>query len=71
VTAGRRRATPRAGTAGGSDRMLSAPGVAAILAVPERTVRGRWRAGGLPACRIGKHLGADREVSARMGRQAP
>jgi hypothetical protein len=51
-----RPAKPRAGTLGGSNRMLSARDVAAILAVPERTVRDRWREWGLQAYRIGKHL---------------
>jgi excisionase family DNA binding protein len=36
--------------------MLSARDVAAILAVPERTVRDKWREWGLQAYRIGKHL---------------
>jgi hypothetical protein len=30
--------------------------VAAILGVPERTIRERWRDWGLTAYRIGKHL---------------
>lgn len=53
VTARRRTKPP---TLGGSNRMLSARDVAAILAVPERTVREKWREWGLPAYRIGKHL---------------
>ena len=36
--------------------MLSSREVAAILSVPERTVRDKWREWGLPAYRIGKHL---------------
>lgn len=47
---------PPKGTLGGSNRMLSSREVAAILAVPERTVRDKWREWGLPAYRIGKHL---------------
>lgn len=39
----------RAGTLGGSNRLLSARDVAAILAVPERTVRDKWREWQLPA----------------------
>jgi excisionase family DNA binding protein len=47
---------PRKGTLGGSNRMLSARDVAAILGIPERTVRDKWREWGLPAYRIGRHL---------------
>ena len=36
--------------------MLSAREVAAILGIPERTVRDKWREWGLTAYRIGKHL---------------
>jgi len=36
--------------------MLSARDVAAILAIPERTVRDKWREWGLAAYRTGKHL---------------
>jgi excisionase family DNA binding protein len=71
VTAGKRRAKPRAGTLGGSNRMLSARDVAAILAVPERTVREKWRDWELPAYRIGKHLRwKEREVHAWIDRHA-
>ena len=71
VTAHRRRAKPRTGTLGGSNRMLSARDVAAILAVPERTVRDKWREWGLPAYRIGKHLRwRERDVYAWIDRQA-
>jgi excisionase family DNA binding protein len=60
----------RKGTLGGSNRMLSAHDVAAILAVPESTVRGRWREWGLPAYRIGKHLRwRERDVAAWIDRQ--
>jgi excisionase family DNA binding protein len=59
------------GTLGGSNRMLSARDVAAILAVPERTVRDKWREWGLPAYRIGKHLRwRERDVHAWIDRQA-
>jgi excisionase family DNA binding protein len=51
--------------------MLSARDVAAILAVPERTVRDKWRAWELPAYRIGKHLRwRERDVHAWIDRQA-
>ena len=71
LTASRRRAKPRAGTLGGSNRMLSARDVAAILAVPERTVRENWREWKLPAYRIGKHLRwKEREVYAWIDRNA-
>jgi excisionase family DNA binding protein len=68
----RRRRTPARppGTLGGSNRLLSARDVAAILAVPERTVRAQWRAWGLPAYRIGKHLRwRERDVHAWIERQ--
>ena len=66
-----RRARPRAGTLGGSNRMLSAREVAAILSVPERTVREKWREWDLPAYRIGKHLRwKEREVHAWIDRHA-
>ena len=42
-TSTERRTTPRTGTLGGSNRMLSARDVAAILAIPGRTVRDKWR----------------------------
>ena len=71
LTASRRPAKPRAGTLGGSNRMLSARDVAAILAVPERTVREKWREWELPAYRIGKHLRwKEREVYAWIDRNA-
>lgn len=57
------------GTLGGSNRILSAREVAAILGVPERTVRERWREWKLPAYRIGKHLRwREREVHAWIDR---
>ena len=46
---GRQRAVPQKGTLGGSNRLLSSRDVAAILAIPERTVRDRWKEWGLPA----------------------
>jgi excisionase family DNA binding protein len=62
---------PMKGTLGGSNRMLSARDVAAILAVPERTVRDKWREWGLQAYRIGKHLRwRERDVYAWIDRQA-
>ena len=62
---------PRTGTLGGSNRMLSAREVAAILSVPERTVREKWREWELPAYRIGKHLRwKEREVHAWIDRHA-
>ena len=61
----------RTGTLGGSNRMLSAREVAAILSVPERTVREKWRDWELPAYRIGKHLRwKEREVHAWIDRHA-
>jgi excisionase family DNA binding protein len=61
---------PRKGTLGGSNRMLSARDVAAILAVPERTVRDKWREWQLPAYRIGKHLRwRERDLYAWIDRQ--
>jgi excisionase family DNA binding protein len=69
--AARSRVGPRTGTLGGSNRMLSARDVAAILAVPERTVREKWREWELPAYRIGKHLRwKEREVYAWIDRNA-
>ena len=71
ATARQRRARPRTGTLGGSNRMLSAREVAAILSVPERTVREKWREWDLPAYRIGKHLRwKEREVHAWIDRHA-
>jgi excisionase family DNA binding protein len=67
----RQPAKPRTGTLGGSNRMLPAREVAAILAVPERTVRDKWREWGLPAYRIGKHLRwKERDVHAWIDRQS-
>jgi excisionase family DNA binding protein len=66
-----RRVTPRKGTLGGSNRLLSSRDVAAILAIPERTVRDRWKEWGLPAYRIGKHLRwKERDVYAWIERQS-
>jgi|GEM_PF-1027156 excisionase family DNA binding protein len=63
-------AKPRTGTLGSSNRMLTARDVAAILAVPERTVRDKWREWGLQAYRIGKHLRwKERDVHAWIDRQ--
>jgi len=62
---------PRTGTLGGSNRLLSAREVAAILSVPERTIREKWRDWELPAYRIGKHLRwKEREVYAWIDRNA-
>jgi len=71
VTAYRRRTNPpHKGTLGGSNRMLSARDVAELLAVPERTVRDKWRIWGLPAYRIGKHLRwKERDVLSWIDRQ--
>ena len=67
----RRRAAPQKGTLGGSNRLLSSRDVAAILAIPERTVRDRWKEWGLPAYRIGKHLRwKERDVYAWIERQS-
>ena len=61
---------PPKGTLGGSNRMLSSRDVAAILAIPERTVRDKWKEWGLPAYRIGKHLRwRERDVYAWIERQ--
>jgi len=69
--AARSAARPRKGTLGGSNKMLSAREVAAILSVPERTVREKWRDWELPAYRIGKHLRwKEREVHAWIDRHA-
>ena len=62
---------PQKGTLGGSNRLLSSRDVAAILAIPERTVRDRWKEWGLPAYRIGKHLRwKERDVYAWIERQS-
>ena len=66
----RRTKPPHPGTLGGSNRLLSARDVAHILAVPERTIRDKWRAWELPAYRIGKHLRwKERDVLAWIERQ--
>ena len=63
--------TPQKGTLGGSNRLLSSRDVAAILAIPERTVRDKWKEWGLPAYRIGKHLRwKERDVYAWIERQS-
>lgn len=50
--------------------MLPAREVAAILAVPERTVRGKWREWGLQAYRTGEHLRwKERDVHAWIPQQ--
>ena len=65
------RAVPRKGTLGGSNRLLSSRDVAVILAIPERTVRDKWKEWGLPAYRIGKHLRwKERDVHAWIERQS-
>jgi excisionase family DNA binding protein len=62
---------PPKGTIGGSNRLLSSRDVAAILAIPERTVRDKWKEWGLSAYRIGKHLRwRERDVYAWIDRQA-
>jgi len=62
---------PQKGTLGGSNRLLSARDVAAILAIPERTVRDKWKEWGLPAYRIGRHLRwKERDVFAWIERQS-
>jgi excisionase family DNA binding protein len=53
---GKEQVRTRKGTLGGSNRMLSARDVAAILGIPEGTVRDKWREWQLPAFRIGRHL---------------
>ena len=71
ASANRKRTRPLAGTLGGSNKMLSAREVAAILSVPERTIREKWRDWELPAYRIGKHLRwKEREVHAWIDRHA-
>jgi excisionase family DNA binding protein len=68
---GGRHTEPQKGTLGGSNRLLSSRDVAAILAVPERTVRDKWKEWGLPAYRIGKHLRwKERDVYAWIERQS-
>jgi excisionase family DNA binding protein len=70
-SAERSGAFPRTGTLGGSNRMLSAREVAAILSIPERTIREKWRDWELPAYRIGKHLRwKEREVHSWIDRHA-
>jgi excisionase family DNA binding protein len=62
---------PQKRTLGGSNRLLSSRDVAAILAIPERTVRDKWKEWGLPAYRIGKHLRwKERDVYAWIDRQS-
>ena len=68
---GGQQAASQKGTLGGSNRLLSSRDVAAILAIPERTVRDRWKEWGLPAYRIGKHLRwKERDVYAWIERQS-
>jgi excisionase family DNA binding protein len=77
-TAGARKVTatapgsrPPKGTLGGSNRLLSSRDVAAILGIPERTVRDKWREWELPAYRIGRHLRwKERDLYAWIDRQA-
>lgn len=67
----RARGGQRTGTLGGSNRLLSSREVAAILAIPERTVRDKWREWGLTAYKIGKHLRwRERDVYAWIERQS-
>jgi excisionase family DNA binding protein len=68
---GKEQERTRKGTLGGSNRMLSAREVAAILGIPERTVRDKWREWELPAYRIGRHLRwKERDLNAWIERQA-
>jgi len=68
---GTQHTMPEKGTLGGSNRLLSSRDVAAILAIPERTVRDKWKEWGLPAYRIGKHLRwKERDVYAWIERQS-
>ena len=68
---GGQRTVPQKGTLGGSNRLLSSCDVAAILAIPERTVRDKWKEWGFPAYRIGKHLRwKERDVYAWIERQS-
>ena len=68
---GGQQVASKKGTLGGSNRLLSSRDVAAILAIPERTVRDRWKEWGLPAYRIGKHLRwKERDVYAWIERQS-
>ena len=68
---GGQHTAPQKGTLGGSNRLLASHDVAAILAIPERTVRDRWKEWGLPAYRIGKHLRwKERDVYAWIERQS-
>jgi len=65
------RTMPHKGTLGGSNRLLSSRDVAAILAIPERTVRDKWKEWGLPTYKIGKHLRwKERDVYAWIERQS-
>src|ERR1700730_11365181 len=58
VSAYRRCTKPsHKGSPGGCNRLLSARGVVGMSGIPERTVRDKGGDWGLPACRIGKHLG--------------
>jgi excisionase family DNA binding protein len=68
---GGRHREPEKETLGGSNRLLSSRDFAAILAIPERTVRDKWKEWGLPAYRIGKHLRwRERDVYAWIERQS-
>ena len=71
ASAYRKGTRPRSGALGGSNKMLSAREVAAILSVPERTIREKWRDWELPAYKIGKHLRwKEREVHAWIDHHA-
>jgi len=70
-SSGAQRTMPHKGTLGGSNRLLSSRDVAVILAIPERTVRDKWKEWGLPTYRIGKHLRwKERDVYAWIERQS-
>jgi excisionase family DNA binding protein len=59
------------GTLGGSNRLLNAREVGALLGLPERTVRAEWNKWGLPAKRIGRALRwRERDVDAWIEKQA-
>jgi hypothetical protein len=64
----RQPAKPRTGTLGGSNRMLPAREVAAILAVPERTVRDKWREMGTTGVQDRQAPSVERTRRARLDR---
>ena len=62
--------TDRKGTLGGSNRMLSARDVAAILGIPERTVRDKWREWAAPRLPNRKTPKMERTRRLRLDRPA-